>query len=121
MTIYKIMTADAADAFRRSGSFAGAEIDLADGYIHFSTGPQAADTLARHFAGRNGLVLVSVDEDALPTPLRWESARGGQLFPHLYAALPWEAVVGVDPLPLGADGVHQVPGAVSGAVSGTVV
>ena len=114
--VYKVMTATVAEAFRTTGSFAGAEIDIADGYIHLSTATQAAATLAKHFTGRDGLVLVTVDPAALPEPLRWEPARGGDLFPHLYAPLPWSAVRSVDPLPLDADGVHQLPGAVSGTV-----
>lgn len=119
--VYKVMAADTAAAFQASGVFAGAEIDLADGYIHLSTAAQAAATLAKHFTGRPGLVLLTVDPAALPEPLRWEPARGGALFPHLYAPLPWSAIRAVDPLPLGPDDTHQLPGAVSGAVSGTVV
>ena len=114
--VYKVMSAEAAAAFRAAGTFAGAEIDIADGYIHLSTAAQAAATLGKHFAGRAGLVLVTVDPQALPEPLRWEPARGGDLFPHLYAPLPWTAVRSVDVLPLGADGTHQLPGAVSGTV-----
>lgn len=114
--VYKIMTVQMVDAFRSSGQFAGAEIDITDGYIHFSTAQQTASTLAKHFAGRDGLALVTVDPNALPEPLRWEPARGGDLFPHLYAALPWAAVLAVDPLPVDTDGRHQLPGAVSGMV-----
>ncbi|HEX8445486.1 MAG TPA: DUF952 domain-containing protein [Sphingomonas sp.] len=114
--VYKVMTAEVATTFRETGHFAGAEIDIADGYIHFSTADQTAATLAKHFAGRDGLVLVTIDPDQLPEPLRWEPARGGQLFPHLYTGLPWTAVTAVDPLPLDADGRHQLPGAVSGTV-----
>lgn len=114
--VYKVMTAAVAETFRVTGVFHGAEIDIADGYIHLSTAAQAAATLAKHFTGREGLVLVAVDPDALPEPLRWEPARGGDLFPHLYVPLPWGAVNSVDPLPLDANGVHQLPGAVSGTV-----
>lgn len=103
------MTSEAAAVFEADGSFAGAEIDLRDGYIHLSTAEQVADTLGRHFAGREGLVLVAVDSDALPEPLRWEPARGGALFPHLYAALPWTAVVVVDSLALDVEGRYQLP------------
>jgi uncharacterized protein (DUF952 family) len=115
-SVYKVMTATMAEAFRTSGQFSGAEIDITDGYIHFSTARQAGATLAKHFAGRDGLVLVTVDPDALPEPLRWEAARGGDLFPHLYAPLPWAAVRAVDPLPVGPDGRHQLPEVLSGTV-----
>ena len=89
--------------------FAGAAIDLEDGYIHFSTAAQAPETAARHFGGQGDLVLVAIDAGALGDGLRWEPSRGGDLFPHLYGALRLDAVRWVRPLPLGADGRHVFP------------
>lgn len=89
--------------------FTGAPIDLADGYIHFSTAQQAIETAAKHFAGQSDLLLVAVNGDQLGQALRYEVSRGGDLFPHLYANLPLDAVVWVKPLPLGADGQHIFP------------
>lgn len=91
------------------GHFAGAPVDLADGFIHFSTGLQVRETAAKHFAGQADLLLVAVDPAKLGDALRWEPSRGGALFPHLYAPLPLDAVQWVKPLPLGADGVHLFP------------
>jgi uncharacterized protein (DUF952 family) len=89
--------------------FAGAPVDLADGFIHFSTAAQIAETAARHFAGARDLVLVSVDGDRLGPALKWEKSRGGAMFPHLYAPLALSAVIAVEPLPLGGDGLHIFP------------
>ena len=86
-----------------------ADRPAADGYIHFSTGEQVAETAARHFAGAADLVLVAVAAAALGPALKWEPSRGGALFPHLYGALPLDAVLWVKPLPLGADGRHVFP------------
>lgn len=86
--------------------FRGAGIDIADGYIHFSTAAQVADTAARHFAGVEDLVLVAVDANRLGAALRHEAARGGDLFPHLYAPLGLDAVLWAKPMPLGPDGRH---------------
>ena len=91
----------------RAGVFTGAEIDLSDGYIHFSTASQLQDTLARHFAGRNGLVLLTVDCAQLD--IKWEAARGGALFPHLYDVLPLNCVVAQHHLHLSASGDHILP------------
>jgi uncharacterized protein (DUF952 family) len=91
------------------GVFAGAPIDLADGYIHFSTAEQARETVAKHFAGQSDLVLVAVDGARFGDALRWEVSRGGALFPHLYAELPVSAALWVKDLPLGPDGAHQFP------------
>lgn len=91
------------------GIFKGAEIDLQDGYIHFSTGEQVRETAAKHFAGQADLLLVAVDETALGEALLYEPSRGGALFPHLYAPLALGAVRWVKPLPLGLDGAHVFP------------
>lgn len=107
--IYKICAASLWDEAEAAGVFLGAGIDLADGYIHFSSRTQVADTARLHFSGQNGLVLVSVDADELGDALKWEASRGGDLFPHLYGSLPVSAVRLVRPLPLGADGTPQIP------------
>jgi uncharacterized protein (DUF952 family) len=83
--------------------------DAAGGFIHFSTAAQVAASAAKHRAGQEGLVLLTVDPAALGSALRWEPARGGELFPHLYGELPVSAVRRVDPLPLGPDGRHVFP------------
>lgn len=91
---YKVLTADQWAAMQAAGSFAGAPVDLADGYIHMSTAAQLDETLARHFAGQSGLVIAEIDLTGFGDALKWEASRGGALFPHLYAPLPMTAVVG---------------------------
>jgi uncharacterized protein (DUF952 family) len=108
-TIYKICDAPLWRAAEQAGAFRGAPVDTADGYIHFSTAAQVRETAAKYFAGARDLVLVAVDGGALGPALRYEPARGGALFPHLYGTLSLSAVVWVKPLPLGADGVHIFP------------
>lgn len=108
-TIYKICPETMWREAERTGTFAGAPIDLADGYIHFSTAAQVVETAARHFAGQTGLMLVAVDADSLGAALKYEVSRGGALFPHLYAPLAASAAKWVRPLPLKADGAHDFP------------
>ncbi|UNK37772.1 DUF952 domain-containing protein [Shinella sp. H4-D48] len=108
-TIYKIVPSSLWQKAKAARIFEGAAIDLADGYIHFSTASQARETAARHFAGQSDLLLVAVDGDVLGDTLVYEPSRGGDLFPHLYAALPLSAVLWEKPLPLGPDGAHQFP------------
>ncbi|MQT12703.1 DUF952 domain-containing protein [Segnochrobactrum spirostomi] len=107
--IYKIAEAEAWAAAESLGRFDGAPIDLADGYIHFSTAAQLAETAAKHFAGRDGLVLVAVDADALGDALVYEPSRGGALFPHLYGPLLVSAVRSVRPIVRDADGRAILP------------
>jgi uncharacterized protein (DUF952 family) len=108
-TIYKICDAALWRAAERAGAFHGAPVDVAHGYIHFSTAAQVRETAARHFAGVSDLVLAAIDAAALGSALRYEPSRGGALFPHLYGVLDMSAVLWVRPLPLGADGAHQFP------------
>lgn len=108
MLIYKIFRAGEWTAFQAAGKTRGAPVDLADGYIHFSTAAQAAETAAKHFAGAEGLWLLALDADALGEALKWEVSRGGALFPHLYREMRLGEVVWAKPLPL-QDGRHQFP------------
>ncbi|HEV7438079.1 MAG TPA: DUF952 domain-containing protein [Methylobacterium sp.] len=117
--IYKICPRALWREAEAAGRFDGAPVDLADGFIHFSTAAQAAETAARHFTGARDLLLVSVEADALGDALRYEPSRGGALFPHLYGPLPLSAVRGVAELPLGPDGRHAFPAEIlaAGAVA----
>lgn len=108
MLIYKIFRSDEWQALRRDGSTTGAPVDVADGYVHFSTSEQAAETAAKHFAGEADLFLLAVETDRLGDELKWEVSRGGAKFPHLYRMLMLEDVVWAQPLPL-LNGAHEFP------------
>lgn len=108
MLIYKIFRRAEWVAFRDAGQTLGAPIDLSDGFIHFSTAAQVAETAARHFTTESDLVLVAVDAERLGEALKWEPSRGGALFPHLYRTLAMADVVWDKSLPLGATG-HIFP------------
>lgn len=107
--IYKICPEALWRQAEEAGRFDGAPIDLADGYVHFSTAEQARETAMKHFAGQADLLLVAVDAGSLGDALKWEVSRVGALFPHLYAPLDLTAVLWVKPLPLGKDGAHLFP------------
>ncbi|WP_457094057.1 DUF952 domain-containing protein [Microvirga sp. P5_D2] len=107
--IYKICQKSLWSSAEQAGFFAGAPIDIIDGYLHFSTALQVRETAARHFAGQDDLLLVAIDAGRLGPDLRYEPSRGGDLFPHLYAPLALSAVLWVKPLPLGLDGRHIFP------------
>jgi uncharacterized protein (DUF952 family) len=108
-TIYRLLDSDAWTAAQREGVFRGSEHDVRDGFIHFSTAEQLAETAAKHYAGRDNLMLLWVSTEALGAALRWEPSRGGALFPHLYAPLAMNAVTRAEPLALGPDGRHVLP------------
>lgn len=108
MLIYKIFRADEWAALQANGETKGAPVDLADGFIHFSTAAQVAETAAKHFAGAEGLTLLALQTDTLGDALKWEESRGGALFPHLYRELRLADVFRAKPLPL-IDGAHRFP------------
>ena len=108
MKIYKILPRADWAAACSSGRYEGSPVDRSDGFIHFSTAAQAPETARRHFAGQLDLVVLAVEAEALGAALRWEPSRGGDLFPHLYGALPADQVVAVSEAPLAADGIPQL-------------
>lgn len=108
MLIFKIFRADEWAELRAKGETLGAPIDVQDGYVHFSTAEQAAETAAKHFSGEEGLFLLGLEADDLGEKLIWEPSRGGALFPHLYRNLRMEDVAWAQPLPL-VDGKHDFP------------
>jgi len=107
--IYHMCKAEEWTAAEVAGAYHGSSQDVADGFIHFSTSEQIVESAAKHRAGQDGLMLLSVDDVLLGDGLKWESSRGGALFPHLYGDLPVSAVRKAEPLPLGPDGVHVFP------------
>lgn len=107
MIIYKILTTDQWEALQEAGATPGAPVDIADGFIHFSTAEQVRETAEKHFAGQKDLWLLAYRANEMEA-LQWEASRGGNLFPHLYAPLPMTGLDAAIPMPLGPDG-HQFP------------
>ena len=108
-TIYKVVDKEAWTAARISGVFTGAPIDIEDGYTHFSTKEQVVETVEKHFAGQDNLLLLSVSTERMGDDLKWEKSRNDQLFPHLYRPLNIDDVIAENSLPLKEDGSHQFP------------
>jgi len=98
MLIYKVLRPAEWAELEAAGETAGSAADRADGFVHFSTAGQLPGTLARHFAGETGLMLLAVDAAAAGPALRWEPSRGGLLFPHLHRGLTRAEVLWSRPL-----------------------
>ncbi|GAA6165931.1 DUF952 domain-containing protein [Pelagimonas sp. KU-00592-HH] len=108
MLIFKIFRAPEWAELRAAGETVGAPVDVADGFVHFSTAEQVAETAAKHFAGEDDLFLLGLEADDMGEDLKWEPSRGGALFPHLYRPLKLADVAWAQPLPL-ENGTHQFP------------
>jgi len=107
-TIFKIVPREEWES--AGETYGGSAHDRADGFLHFSTGAQLAETLRLYYAGRDDLVLVAVDAGKLGAALKWEhSPSRGEDFPHLFSPLPRGAVLWSRPLARGADGGFILP------------
>jgi len=84
-------------------------LDEGDGYVHLSTRAQVAETLALHYTGQSEVHLLEYIAEEMGGPMRWEESRGGQLFPHYYAALRIDAATRSWVLALDADGRPTLP------------
>ena len=107
--IYKICDASDWREAERQGVYRGSADDARDGFIHFSSASQVAETARKHFSGQTGLFLIEVDADALGEALRWERSRNDELFPHLFGELDLGAVTAVFELRSRSDGTHDIP------------
>jgi uncharacterized protein (DUF952 family) len=106
--LYKIMSKQEWETAQAQGIYEGSEVDRKDGFIHLSAAHQVRTTAQRHFSGKADLVLVSIAQENLGPSLKWETSRGGDLFPHIYGPLQLDAIGDAVPLPL-VSGIHQFP------------
>ena len=108
-TAYKVLTGEQMATLERDASFAGAPVDLADGFIHLSTANQLTETVDKHFAGQSDLHVAAVDLEALGDAVKWEESRGGALFPHIYGPLLLETVIAYGPIEYDDAGRIKLP------------
>jgi len=108
MTIYKVLTREQWHAAQR-GAPVRAPVDERDGYVHFSTEATLQGTLDKWFRDETGAVLLTFDSDQFGDALRWEPARGGELFPHVYGRVDAAQAKKVRELEVDADGRLLAP------------
>ncbi|WP_299479751.1 DUF952 domain-containing protein [uncultured Roseibium sp.] len=107
--IFKIVPKSMWQQAVEAGVFAGAPIDLTDGFIHFSTAEQVRETASKHFNGQHDLLLAAFEAESFSENLKWEPSRGDALFPHLYATLDPATALWVKELPVSSEGGHVFP------------
>jgi uncharacterized protein (DUF952 family) len=102
--VYKIATVHDWQEAIAKGHYSGSADDVRDGFIHLSSRSQLVGTLEKHFRGKTDLVLIAFEEDKLGHGLKWETSRGGELFPHFYGRLPVSNALWERTLDTGSDG-----------------
>ena len=90
--IFRIASPESFAEAALSGFYHGEDHDKADGFIHASTRQQLADTLTLHYGDRDRVAIAQINPERLDAELKWEPARDGSLFPHIYGDLNWSAV-----------------------------
>lgn len=93
--LYKIVSGAQWRAAQGDGLVAWSAVDRRDGFMHLSTANQVLETARLHFSGTPDLVALEIDPSRLDGAVRFETSRGGDLFPHLYGDLSVNAVIRV--------------------------
>lgn len=106
--VYKICAKSVWDDAEEAGVFAGATIDVSDGFIHLSSAHQVQKTADLHFKTGSDLVLVSFDDETLEG-LKYEPSRGGELFPHVFGFIKTKLATSVFSLKRQSDGRLKLP------------
>lgn len=77
------------------GAYAPPSLDT-EGFVHCSTPAQVERVAAERFAGRDDVLVLTIDPASLGAELRWEDSHDdGELFPHVYGPIDAVAVVAV--------------------------
>jgi uncharacterized protein (DUF952 family) len=111
--IYHVCRRDEWEEAQRAGVYRGSSQDRADGFIHFSSARQIAESVRKHRAGQDDLVILEVDPAGL-AGLRWEPSRRGELFPHVHGVVPLAAVLRHSRLSPRPGGHHDLPWGLAG-------
>jgi uncharacterized protein (DUF952 family) len=97
MELHHVLTIAAWEAAQSAGVYAPPEL-ARDGFLHCCTAEQLGFVLARHFAGADGIVVMTFETSAVAAELRWvRSEPDHPPFPHLYGSIPVDAIRGVAP------------------------
>ena len=104
--IYKICTITEWNITLIKKIYYGNKLDLLDKYIHFSSAEQVEETLRIHFLQVTNLCLLKVSTKGLN--IKWEKARNGKYFPHLYAALDIKQIYAVIKLIKNSKGSYDI-------------
>ncbi|NJK76409.1 MAG: DUF952 domain-containing protein [Oscillatoriales cyanobacterium RU_3_3] len=107
MIVFHITHSQQWEAAKQVGFYRGDTLDT-EGFIHCSTLPQVTRSANKFFAGKTGLLLLSIDSDKVQAEIKYEEAAG-ELFPHIYGPLNVGAVVQVVEFVAGEDGKFELP------------
>lgn len=92
---------------KNPGQAYSADSLASEGFIHCSFAEQVAAAANRFYADQQDLLVLHIDPARLASPVREEAAATGEMFPHIYGPINRDAVVTVQTLQRGTDGLWQ--------------
>jgi uncharacterized protein (DUF952 family) len=82
-----------------------------EGFIHCSLRHQLRDVAEFLYDDADDIVVLVTDSARVPVPVRYEAAEpGADAYPHIYGALPADAVTSVVAVGRDQAGRHVLPG-----------
>ena len=89
--IYHLATSKDWENALESGAYAPASLQ-SEGFIHASVKEELIPSAQIHFQDQTSLVILVISEKKVKHLLKWEPAREGKLFPHIYGAISLERI-----------------------------
>ena len=107
--IYKVISKEHWQNCQQSDEILPMEIDIKDGYLHFSTLAQLKETLRLYFANRSDLILLALRAIDVKQQLKWEKSRNNELFPHIYGTIDIGLIQFSEPIAVSKNGTATLP------------
>jgi uncharacterized protein (DUF952 family) len=100
MFIYHIVLPEVWKQFEGKPSYRAASLET-EGFIHCSYEQQLPVVLRRYYRNVEKVLILKLDTAKLRSKLVEEPSTGGEIYPHLYGRLNFDAVVDVEERQLG--------------------
>lgn len=95
MLIYHIVLPDVWENFKDK-EFYKAESLTSEGFIHCSFAAQLEAVLQRYYAGKEKVLILTIETEKLKSKLVEESSTNNEIYPHIYGEINRDAIVGVE-------------------------
>ena len=124
--LFKLCVAEELTAFEKLG-YIQSSLDKTDGFVHLSDRTSPGKVAKLFFSKANDLYLLEIDASLLQSPVEWVVGVMGDPAPsvpankttihylvadgcvHVYGIVSVDAVVRKAHVPLGTNGLHQLP------------
>jgi uncharacterized protein (DUF952 family) len=95
MLIYHIVLPEVWENFKDKESYE-AESLATEGFIHCSFAAQLEAVLQRYYAGKERVLILTIDAEKLKSKLVEEASTNNEIYPHIYGEINRDAIVGIE-------------------------